>query len=102
MEAVGAAASVMQLISFTGEVLAIGYGYLAKVRNAPIELKSLLHETASIDVLLEQIQVLAVEVAKPLGTQALQKLDELGILDDCATLMKIVRTSVQSCEQVSK
>jgi hypothetical protein len=37
MEALGATATIVQLVSFTGEVLALGYGYLAKAKRAPLE-----------------------------------------------------------------
>jgi hypothetical protein len=61
MEVLGSAATIVQLVSFTAEVLALGYGYLAKAKKAPLEVKSLMREVTYLNELLEQLEELATE-----------------------------------------
>lgn len=102
MEALGAAATVVQLISFTGEVLSKGYSFLSKVQKAPSEIRSLLREVANLNALLDQLQSLSIEVgAEKVETQnALQTLENLGVFEDCSRLMHVVKKSLKTCEQI--
>jgi hypothetical protein len=101
MEAAGSAATILQLISFTGEVLVAGYGYLTKVQKAPAEIRSLLKETASINALLDQLQTLVTEDATPHTLNALETLVFHGVFGDCKSLMKAILRSIKACEQIS-
>jgi hypothetical protein len=101
MEAAGSAATILQLISFTGEVLVAGYGYLSKVQKAPAEIRSLLKETASINALLDQLQTLVTEDATPHTLNALETLIFHGVFGDCKSLMKAILRSIKACEQIS-
>ena len=107
MEALGAAATVVQLISFTGDVLLKGYSFLSKVQKAPSEIRALLREVANLNALLDQLQSLSTEPsAKIVSTEkedarnALQTLEELGVFEDCSKMMQVVQKSVQACEQI--
>jgi hypothetical protein len=51
MEALGSAATILQLVSFTGEVLVLGYGYLSKVKKAASDIRTLLREMAILNAL---------------------------------------------------
>ena len=101
MDALGSVATVVQLISFTGDLLVRGYGYLAKVRKAPAEIRALMRETATLNSLLAQLQDQVVE-AEYDGTanHALQTLEMLGTFEDCETLMRLIESGIKTCEQV--
>jgi hypothetical protein len=101
MEVAGSAATILGLISFTGEVLVAGYGYLSKAQKAPAEIRSLLKETANLNALLDQLQALVVENTNPHVIDALETLNYLDVFGDCKILMKIVLKSIKACEQVS-
>jgi hypothetical protein len=101
MEAAGSAATILQLVSFTGEVLIAGYGYLSKVQKAPSEIRSLLKETANLNALLDQLQTLVAEDAKPHIMSALETLTSFDVFGDCRSLTKIVLKSIKACEQIS-
>jgi hypothetical protein len=98
MEGIASATAIIQLISFTGEVLAAGYGYLSKVKKAPSEVRALLKETASLNELLDQISELSEDQADNKSGTALNALHRLGILDDCGKLMNTVRGMLKTCE----
>ena len=107
MEALGAAATIVQLISFTGEVLLKGYSFLSRVQRAPSEIRALMREVANLNALLDQLQSLSTESFAEIGgikkenvQNALQTLGNLGVFEDCSTLMQAVDKSVKSCEQV--
>lgn len=101
MEAAASAATILQLVSFTGEVLVAGYNYLSKVQKAPSEIRSLLKETAILNAVLDQLQTLITEDASPPIMSALEALTSLNVFGDCRSLMKIVLQSIKACEQVS-
>jgi hypothetical protein len=109
MEAIGAAATIVQLISFTGDVLLAGYNFLSRVQKAPSEIRALLREVADLNALLDQLKSLAEEAYFPIGNasaekdttrNALQTLEKLGVFEDCNNLMQVVERSVKACEQV--
>ena len=103
MEAIGSAASIVQLISLTGSVLASGYNFLSKVKRAPSEIRTLLRETASLKALLHELQAVADASGTPTDentNSALDTLYRLGVFEDCQSLMKIVERSIMACEQV--
>ncbi len=101
MEALGSAATIVQLISFTGEVLATGYSFLAKVKRAPLEIKNLLQVTAHINKLLDQLQDLATEYGNVPAKGAVRTLEMMGIFENGAELMKIVEKTINTCQQVA-
>lgn len=101
MEVAGSAATIIQLISFTGEVLVAGYGYLKKVKNAPAEVRILLREAANLDTLLDQLHSMAAEDEKDVAKSALEKLASLGIFEDCDRLLRVIWKSIIACEQIS-
>jgi hypothetical protein len=101
MEALGSAATIVQLVSFTGEVLVLGYGYLSRVKKAPSEIRALLRETATLNALLAQLQELVGVSPKNSNIDgALQTLERLGVFDDCAKLMKVIERNIKACELV--
>lgn len=106
MEALGAAATVVQLVSFTGDVLIKGYSFLSKVQRAPSEIRALLREVASLNALLDQLQSLAsapdaiIAEEKEENRNALQTLEHLGVFEDCSMLMHVVEKRLKTCEQI--
>jgi len=101
MEAVGSAATIVQLVSFTGEVLVLGYGYVNRVKKAPSEIRALLRETATLNALLDQLLDLAGSSSENGSFDgALQTLGRLGVFDDCEKLMKVIERNVKACEEV--
>jgi hypothetical protein len=100
MEALGSAATVVQLISFTGDVLVRGYSFLSKVKRAPSEIRVLLRETGNLNALLGELQELAFEEQKGESMGALQMLDRLGIFTDFEKLMRVVEKNIKTCEQI--
>jgi hypothetical protein len=100
MEALGSAATLVQIVSFTGEVLVLGYGYLSKVAKAPSQIRALLRETAGLNDLLAQIQDLVENERDFEATTVLTSLDRLGVLKDCKALISLVQKIVKSCAQV--
>jgi hypothetical protein len=79
MEAIGSAATIVQLVSFTGKVLVLGYGYLSRVKKALSEIRALLRETATLNALLDQLQDLTTSAPKNANiTSALSTLEKLG------------------------
>jgi hypothetical protein len=101
MEAAASAATILQLVSFTGEVLVAGYDFLSKVQKAPSEIRSLLKETAILNALLDQLQTLITEEASPHIMSALETLTSLDVFSDCRSLTKVVLQSIKGCEKVS-
>ncbi|KAH8820079.1 hypothetical protein F5884DRAFT_865727 [Xylogone sp. PMI_703] len=100
MEGVGAAATILQLISFTGEVLLSGYGFLNKVHKAPAEIRTLLREIATLNALLDQLQSLVTDKdSSDVHVKgALDTLDKLGVFGECEKLMEVVRKGISACE----
>jgi hypothetical protein len=101
MEALGSAATILQLVSFTGEVLVLGYGYLSKVKKAASDIRTLLREMAILNALLGQLQDIVIEQEDNESIKgALQTLESLGIFRDCETLVKLIEKGVKACEQI--
>ena len=61
MAEVAAISSVVQLVDFSGKLLALGYGFLTKVARTPKEIRMLLAEIGNIHTLLDQMQSLTTE-----------------------------------------
>jgi len=106
-------ADLLRLISFTGQVLVAGYSFIAKVQRAPAEIRALMQETASLNILLDQLQSLVIdnddvnsvnEKDEPIiyktGGYALHTLETLGVFENCERLMRVVQQSVKACEQI--
>lgn len=110
MEAIGATASIAQLISLTGEVLVAGYGFIAKVKRAPREIGELLRETVALNSLLDQLQELADDVDQKARAEdekssstprsALNRLEELGVFEEFRKMMIVVMKVIKTCEQI--
>jgi hypothetical protein len=98
-EIIGAVASVAQLVQFSGALLAGGYGFLSKVARAPLEIRSLLTETAAMNSLLGQTQVVAESPIDPASQDALKSLERLGILEECRTLLEFIAKALVRCQQ---
>jgi hypothetical protein len=101
MEVAGSAATILQLVSFTGEILVAGYGYLSRVQKAPPEIRSLLKEAANLNALLDQLQALVTEDPSPHVISAIETLTYLDVFGNCRSLMKVVLKSIKECEQIS-
>jgi hypothetical protein len=107
MEALGAAATIVQLMSFTGEVLLKGYSFLSRVQRAPSEIRALLREVANLNALLDELQSISEESSIKIRSAdkenvktAIQTLESLGVFEDCTKLMQVVEKTVKSCESV--
>jgi hypothetical protein len=103
MEAVGSAATILQVVSFAGSILASGYGYLSKVKKAPSEIRSLLRETASLKALLHELYALVDDSEDAIDknqSNALDALFRLGVFEDCQSMMKVVERSIQACQHI--
>lgn len=101
-EVVGVIASVAQLVHLSGTLLAGGYGFLSKVARAPSEIRSLLTETAAINSLLGQIQVIADSSSQPAPDDALLALEKLEVFQECQTTLKSIQKALATCEQMHR
>jgi hypothetical protein len=99
MEAVGSAATLLQLLSFTADVLVAGYSYLSKVKKAPREISLLLKETAEINALLCQFESIVSIENRSHVIGALEKMQFLGVFEDCKVLVNIVLRLIKMCER---
>lgn len=108
MEAVAGAATIVQLLGFSGKLLVSGYSFLSRVHQAPGEIRSLLREVANLNALLDQLQSLAAETpissklekaGKEDSRNALQILEGLDVFADCSKLMQVVMRTLKTCEQ---
>jgi hypothetical protein len=100
-EVVGVIASVTQLVQISGTLLAGGYGFLSRVSKAPSELRTLLAETAAINSILEQLQIIANSTPKPISpNDALKALERLGVFQECQRTIKSIQKALDICEQV--
>jgi len=95
--AVSAAASVIQLVQFSADILTAGYGFLAKVSRAPAELRQLLAESAGLNCILAQIQFLVESPNSP--NDALKSLHQLGVFKECHDLLIVIKGSLDACQQ---
>lgn len=99
MEAMAAGSALIGIISFSGEVLCAGYGYLTKVAKAPVEIRMYLSEVASLNMLLDQLQMLSVQDKGSQTNYAVTTLAELGVFRDCEKLLSTVNASIEKCRQ---
>lgn len=97
-EVIGIIASVAQLVHLSGTLLAGGYGFLSTVAHAPSEIRSLLTETAAVNSLLGQLQLIADAVPTGATEDALQSLDRLGVLKECRTTLDFVQKALARCQ----
>lgn len=100
MEVLGSAATIVQLASFTAEVLALGYGYLAKAKKAPLEVKSLMREVTYLNELLGQLEELATENATGNVRTGIEMMEKLGTFEDCKRMVMVVEKCVKKCQQI--
>jgi hypothetical protein len=98
-EVIGVVASVAQLVHLSGTLLAGGYDFLSKVARAPSEIRSLLTETAAVNSLLGQLQLVADSVVDPSTGDALQSLGRLGVLEECRALLSFIQNALARCQQ---
>ena len=97
MTALAAASSITSLVQFSGTVLSEGYGYIAKVARAPKELRLLLNETATLNTLLDQLQLL-VENDSKVAKTAVFNLEETGAIAESRCLLQTVNQSIAACQ----
>ncbi|KAF2467414.1 ankyrin [Lindgomyces ingoldianus] len=98
-EALAIVASVVQLVQLSGQLLAGGYGFLSRVSNAPAEIRYLLTETAAVNSLLSQLEILSNSKINPAHENALQSLKRLGVFHDCGTTLEFIRKALAKCEK---
>ena len=101
MEAAATASALVGLIAFSGDVLCAGYGYIHKVAKAPAEMRMLLSEVASLNMLLSRLQMFSEESQDSLLSSALKHLDEVGVFRDCAKLISSVQECINKCREVN-
>lgn len=100
-EALATASAITGLISLSGTLLAQGYTFAATVHRAPQELREILSEAASLDVVLSQLQSILDREAEPKSTlPVLLQLGEAGVIDDCKEALMVVKQSISKCEQI--
>lgn len=99
MAEVAAVATIVQLVDFSGKILASGFPFLAKVARAPTDIRMLLSDVANVDALLGQIQSLSSDVADTNASTALNSLTSLGALKTCDELLISVEKCLESCRQ---
>jgi hypothetical protein len=97
-EAVAAAATIVQLIDFSGQILSSGYGFLGKVSRAPSEIRELLTEVAGINSVLGHLEALT--DSPSLQHDALASLQQLGVFSTCYEQLLIIDQIVDACRQV--
>ena len=61
MAALDVAATIAGLIELSGTMLSAGYGFLARVKRAPSQVRALLNEVSSIDVILDAVRSTALD-----------------------------------------
>ena len=96
---VATASSITSLINFSGTVLSNGYSYLAKVIRAPKELRLLLVETAALNSLLDQLQLLVEDDVRA-GKSAALNLEKVGAIVESKDILLKVDKSIAACQQV--
>ena len=100
MEAVAAVATIAQLVEFSGEILVLGYGFLARVSAAPTEIRILLIEVANVNVILDRIHGLANDHDTSHLQVTTGKLIQLGALDNCRLYLEWTQACLEKCRQV--
>lgn len=96
---IAAASSIVGLVRFSGSVLVKGYSYTTKVARAPKELRLLLSETAALNILLDQLQLL-VDDDSGVGQTAVFNLEKSGTIAESREILSTVDESIAACSQV--
>ena len=99
MAEVAPISSVVQLVDFSGKLLALGYGFLAKVSRAPKEIRILLAEIGNIHTLLDQMQSLTAEFPSQNTNKALQSLSDSETFQCCEKLLEVAEKCLKDCNQ---
>jgi hypothetical protein len=99
MAEIAAASSIVQLIDFSGKILAAGYGFLAKVARAPAEIRMLLSDIANINALLDRMQSLAHDSNDISTKSALKSLTSNDTFKTCENLLRTAERCLESCRQ---
>lgn len=104
-ELLGISSGIAGLLALSGAILSKGYTYISSVRGAPEELRSLLNETAALNIVLSQLSQLAANAgAKISGNNGvfstLSSLSSSGVIDQCTVLLEAVARSIKCCEQL--
>ena len=94
------ASSVSGLISLSGTILSEGYGYLAKVAKAPKEIRLLLNEVATLNTLLDQVQLLLDDINSSTANRAIQSLEKAGAIREGKGLLETVQDTLASFKQL--
>ncbi len=97
--AIAAASAITSLIHFSSTVLSNGYSYLAKIARAPKELRLLLIETAALNTLLDQLQLLVEDDTGAVKSAALN-LEKSGAITESRDILLTVDKSIAACRQV--
>lgn len=100
LEALGSVATIAQLVSFTGEVLATGYAYLAKVKSAPKEISTLLTETSLLSATLVQLEWNSSSDSNPHAMGALETLRTHKVFEQCNKLLLSILETLKTCQSV--
>lgn len=98
-EALGAISAVVNVVQFAGQILVSGYGFIQKVKEALLELSSLLSEVAILHPLLGRLQTEATEDDGSGIQTALQSLAKEGVFETCQKLFHEVDSAIRACEQ---
>jgi hypothetical protein len=98
-EIIGVLASVAQLVHLSGTLLASGYGFLSTITRAPSEIRSLLTETAAVNSLLGQLQLIADSSSNQAAEDAVQALERLGVFQECRTTLEFIQNALARCQQ---
>ena len=99
MAEVAAIPSVVQLVDFSVKLLAIGYGFLAKVARSPREIRMLLAEIGNIHTLLDQMQSLTTESHSQNTSKTLQSLSDSGTFQCCERLLEVAEKCFKDCNE---
>ena len=95
--AIAAASSFTSPIQCSGAVLVNGYSYLNKAARAPKELRLLLIETAQLNSLVDQLQLLAKDDTGA-GKGAVLSLEKVGAISESRDILLMVDKSIAACQ----
>lgn len=102
-EVLGTVSAVVNIVQFAGQILVSGYGFIHKVRGAPIELSRLLSEVAILHSLLDRLRTEVAGDDDGSGMQtAFQSLEKEGIFESCQKLFHDVDNAIRACQQSSE
>jgi hypothetical protein len=82
-------------VDFSGQILSLGYGYLAKVVRAPSQVRTLMSKLANVNISLDRLRELADDND---CNSILQKLSQFGAFGSCETLLRSVETAIKICQ----